>query len=250
MPQLADTLRKWQNRLAGHGVAAANAPGLLGSLVLHGLAAALVLLLVSRTERTSPPLTHFVPVDLVALGERTTAPPAPSRAPVPQEKAMHGPPSAPKPQGVRPHAKHPPPDALEVRLRDLARLSQPDSNLKVENGASNVTATNGGAAIGPATYGVRDYIRAQVLRRWDFDLADLGTRNMRIALHIVITGRGTVAKVEIADLSRHKKDPAYRDIAIAARNAVLLSAPFKLPARLRGKGLAFTLILNPRDTLR
>jgi hypothetical protein len=56
--------------------------------------------------------------------------------------------------------------------------------------------------------------------------------------------------VEIADLSRHKNDAAWRDIAIAARNAVLLSSPFQLPASLEGKGLDFTLTLDPHDTLR
>jgi hypothetical protein len=244
---LVQRSRAW---LAGHRGAVEAAPGVVGSLALHGLGAVIILLmLLNRAQHGPEPLPHWVPVDLVALGETTTAPPAPDHALTPQEKAMRGPQSAPKFEGVRPNGARPPPDSLEARLKTFAQLRQPDSDLKIANGASDVTATSDGAE-GPAAYGMRDYIRAQVLRRWDFNLAQLGKRRMTIALHIVLNGHGAVRRVEIADLSRHKKDTAWRNIAIAARNAVLLSAPFKLPPSLEGKGLDLTLTLNPHDTLR
>ena len=74
-----------------------------------------------------------------------------------------------------------------------------------------MTATSNGAAPGPAAYSVRDYIRAQVLRRWSLDLATLGDRHMAIALHVRLTKTGAPSKITILDLPRYNKDPVYLD---------------------------------------
>ena len=227
-------------------------PGLAGSLLLHGIALALVLFFFIRnTQQIAQKQAPFVPVDVVQLGDETTAPPAPNHAPVPQQKAMKGPVGAPKPEAYAPSRTHQPKDALEVQLKNLSRLRQPDSDLKIENGASADTATTNGAQAGTATlYSVRDYIRAQILRRWVFDFSTLGNRNISIPLRVSLTGRGAVIIAEITDRHRYVTDKLFRDVALSARNAVLLSAPFKLPAGAPKDGIDFTLDLNPRDTLR
>lgn len=226
-------------------------PGVLGSLVLHGLAALLVLLfLIRNTAQVTHNSAPFVPVDVVPLGPETTAPPAPQHATIPQQRASRGPSGSPKPEGSAPNRTKPLPDNLELKLKNLSKLRAPNSDLRIENdGTSDVTASSDGAP-GNAAYAVKDYIRAQVLRRWSLDLSKLGQRNFVIPLHIEISGRGFVDKVEFVELQRFKTDALYRDIAISARNAVLLSSPVKLPDGQFAQGLDVTLDLNPRDTQR
>jgi hypothetical protein len=235
-----------------HKALAEASPGVAGSLLLHGIALLLILLLViHNTQQIAQKQTPFVPIDIVQLGDETTAPPAPVHAPVPQQKAMKGPAGAPKPESFAPNKTKAPKDALEVQLRNLSRLRQPDSDLKIENGASADAATTNGAQAGAATlYSVRDYIRAQILRRWVFDFSTLGDRNISIPLRVSLTGRGAVIVAEIMDHHRYVTDKVFRDVALSARNAVLLSAPFKLPDGAPKDGIDFTLDLNPRDTLR
>jgi hypothetical protein len=253
MQPFARALRNRFAAFAGnHRAFAEVSPGVAGSLLLHGLALLLILFLFMRqAQQIVRKQAPFVPVDIVQLGDETTAPPAPVHAPVPQQKAMKGPAAAPKPEAYAPNRTKAPRDELEVQLKNLARLRQPDSDLKIENGASNDTATTNGAAPGAAiAYSVRDYIRAQILRRWVFDFSTLGGRNITIPLRVSLTGRGVVIIAEITDRKRYVTDKVFRDVALSARNAVLLSAPFKLPAGAPRDGIDFTLELNPRDTLR
>jgi hypothetical protein len=58
-----------------------------------------------------------------------------------------------------------------------------------------------------------------------------------------------VTKAEIVDSSR-ASDPAYREVAVSARNAVLLSSPLALPAGHFQGVMDMVLYLNPRDALR
>lgn len=235
-----------------HRMLAQTSPGVAGSLLLHGIALALLLFLFMHgAEKIAGKQPPFVPIDVVQIGDETTAPPAPKHAPVPQQKAMKGPAAAPKPEAYAPNRTKAPKDELEVQLKNLAKLRQPDSDLKIENGAADDTATTNGAAPGTATvYSVRDYIRAQILRRWVFDFSTLGNRNIVIPLRVSLTGKGVVIVAEITDRERYVKDKVFREVALSARNAVLLSAPFKLPAGAPKDGIDFTLELNPRDTLR
>ena len=226
-------------------------PGVLGSLLLHGLAALLILFFLIRGEQQiAQKPSRFVPVDVVPLGPETSAPPAPQHAVIPQQRGSRGPQGSPKPEGVSSHGTKPLPDELTLKLKNLSRLRAPNSDLTIDNdGTANETASNNGAA-GAAAYSVKDYIRAQVLRRWSLDLGKLGSRNFVIPLHIEVSGRGFVTEVEFVEQQRFKTDALYRDIAISARNAVLLSSPIKLPDGQFSDGLSVTLDLNPRDTQR
>ncbi|HEX3673028.1 MAG TPA: hypothetical protein VHU87_02030 [Rhizomicrobium sp.] len=245
-------LNDWLARAWGRTLSSEPLPGVLASLLLHGLILFCILFLFyHRPPDAAQKSPAFVPVDVVEFGDQTTAPPEPVHAAVPQQKAMRGPASAPRPEAVAPNRTRPAPDALEVQLKNLAKLRQPDSDLTIENdGASDVTATSNGAEAGPTAYSVRDFIRAQILRRWNLDLSKLGSQTMLIALHVQLSKHGAVLDTEILDKHRYTTDAVYRDIAISARNAVLLSAPFKLPEHTPERALDFTLKLNPRDTLR
>ncbi len=77
-----------------------------------------------------------------------------------------------------------------------------------------------------------------MLRRWNLDLGAPGGRAIIVALHVVMKANGTIATAEIVDKHRYATDAAYRQIALSARNAVLLvvahpAAARKLPGRNR-----------------
>lgn len=242
--------------VAGRRAAKANGAGVAVSLVLHGLLAFLVLIVVTRqasemAKPTPPPV--FLPVDLIRLGAETASPPAEKRAPIPQQKAGRPQEAAsPNPLTVSPAGQKPaPPDALEAKLRALARLKQPNSPLKIAEGegVSTVDASNG--VIGDrATYAIRDYVLAQVLRRWTLNLARASARPFTVKIAVTMKRDGTIAAADIVEQARAKTDAVYRDIAIGARNAVLLSSPIALPAGDYPKEMHFTLLLDTRAVLR
>ena len=240
---------------SGRRYAEENGIGVAASLLLHGLLVLLVIgALIQNVSR--PPVStafHVVPVDVVRLGEETQSPPAELRALVPQQKA--GRPqqeSAPTRETLSPNASKPAPvDALDAKLRALARLKQPETKLAIAEGqgVSNVDAANG-APGNAATYSIRDYVLAQVLRRWTLNLARVYERPLVVPIRVTMKRDGTIASAEIVDLDRAKKDVIYRDVAIGARNAVTLSSPIALPPGDYPKEMHFTLNLDTRAVLR
>jgi hypothetical protein len=243
--------------------------GIAGSVLLHALAAFLIVLQLRAWQ--IPPFAPVVPVDLVVMDTETSpsAPPprqttAPQRQGSPLAQRPRAipapPPPVPQPQlasvvpptGIVPPVAEPKPDALQEKLQALAMLRQPGSDARLPQGAggSGQGATNGNGPDPYNAYSVRDYVRAQVERRWSLDLAALGGRDISIAIRVVLHRDGTVEKAEIVDDRRYRTDPAYRTIALSARNAVLLSSPLSLPAGDYDAVMDMTLNLNPRDTLR
>lgn len=245
--------------IAGPGLVARERPrdrnvgvGFAGSAALHGLALLLLLFLISH--RTPVPQQSFrvVPIDMVQLGDETTSPAEPQKALVPQQKAAPKPRYNPVPQGVAPNKTKPLPDELESKLRTLSKLRAPPTDTPLEQdetGASNVSAQGEGARGPRAMYSLRDYIRAQVERRWSLNLERLAERDTAIPIRIEITNKGVVTKAEIVEATRAAHDRVYRDVAISARNAVLLSSPFALPNGQYEPVMTITLLLNPKDTL-
>ncbi len=241
---------------AGLAYAEGDGRGLAGSLALHGLFALLVVLLMLR-GLSAPPAAppRFVPVDVVRIGEETTSPPSPVKAKIPQPLTPRRPPRAPAsanaPEGTSPTGVKPV-DDLETKLRALAHLKQPESNTAPLDtpGASDQATSNDAQPGAETAYAVRDLIRAQVMRRWSFNAVALGSHSFQIALRVTVLRNGTVQKAEILDRERYTNDALYRDIALSARNAVLLSSPLTLPAGAFGDRIVVTLTLNPRDTLR
>ena len=139
-------------------------------------------------------------------------------------------------------------------MEALSKLRQPDSDTRLRDGAgvSNVAAGNNGARRGQAAaYSVRDYVRAQVVRHWSLNLDELGDRNVVVAIHVVLKPDGTLSKAEIVDDPSLNKDAVLHSIALSARNAVVLSAPFTFPAGgIAPDAADMVLTLNPRDVLR
>jgi hypothetical protein len=240
---------------AGRRYAGTNGRGVLGSLVLHGLLAFLALVVVAShttdVARRQPVLPPFVPVELIRLADETRSPPADLRSPVPQQKAGRPQQAAsPNPQGVSATGTKPI-DALDAKLKALARLKQPDNKLALAEGSgvSNVDASNG-AGGDSATYAIRDYVLAQVLRRWTLNLSRAGTRTMTVKIAVVMKRDGSIVTADIVEQARAKTDVVFRDIAIGARNAVLLSSPVTLPAGDYPKEMHFTLLMDTRAVLR
>ena len=136
-------------------------------------------------------------------------------------------------------------DALESKLQALAELRQPDNTQSI----SRLLAANSAGLSGRPGRGLEDLIRAQIERRWNLDLAALGSGDFSVPIHVEMTSKGVVLKAEIVDSGR-TNDPAYREVAVSARNAVLLSSPLSLPAGHYQGLMDMVLFLNPRDALR
>jgi hypothetical protein len=230
--------------------------GLLGSLALHGLFALLVLYLIVETRNaTQPKPSRLVPVDVVRLGSETTSPPAPVRSTVAQRRPS--PPheaSNPRPhEGTAPAKTRPVPiDDLDMKLRGLARLKQPETKLPaIENstGASDVDSASDAEPGDNAAYALKDFVRAQVLRRWSLNLERLGKRNFDIALHVVMTRDGRITEAEIVDKKRYTDDAVFHQIALSAKNAAILASPISLPPGEYEPVMRMTLALNTRDAL-
>ena len=175
------------------------------------------------------------PVPLAALN-----PENPARLPKP------GPPAAAKPRPAPAPA-----DDLATKLQSLAKLRQPapplPPNPSPQEGAgvSNATASSANAVPGSeASYSVKDFLRAQVERHWYWDRSRLGAGDWAVSIHVVLNGDGSVAKAEIVDDPRHGGDADYHDLALSARNAVLLSSPLNLPPGVSIRDV--TLTLDPR----
>jgi hypothetical protein len=136
-------------------------------------------------------------------------------------------------------------DPLQSQLDALAKLRMPNNSGTGSRGPGS--SAPAGAQSG---YRVEDLIRAQVQRRWNLRLDELGERELIVAIHVVIEPDGTVSLAEIVDTTRGKTDEVYRSIAISARNAVLLSSPLTLPVGLTAEMRDMTLSFNTRDSLR
>ena len=236
--------------------------GVLGSLFVHGLVLFLLLQRIGQTE----PLPLVLPIEVVPLADETTSPaPSPAagagqqaalqqrRPPAPRVQANPNPVSrvapskVPEPTNDRPA---PPRDALQVKLEELAKLMQPDSDARIVNGLDVPGRGSNGNGRGLVqAYSVKDFIRAQVERRWNLDLGALAGRKLTVSIHVVLERDGSVAKAEIVG-SGYGNDEVTRNIAISARNAVILSSPFALPEGSYEAVKDMVLDLNPMNTVR
>jgi hypothetical protein len=239
------------NKAKGHARVAGQrsvlATGLLCSSALHGLLLAALLLTRGMTAAT-----YVIPVDVVLVNETTAGPLQPDAtvgpprkeaiAPLPEDSTLSGISSLDKP-----------PDPLEQKLERLAELREidehrplPESDVRLLHASpasSDVEAPE-------TTYAVSDFIRAQVERRWGLDVAALGGKALSVFVRVEITNTGTVTKAEIVRNGEFASDKSYQDAARSARNAVILSSPFTLPAGNYSPRMAFTLRLDTQDALR
>jgi outer membrane biosynthesis protein TonB len=243
------------------------------------LAAIAVILAAWYWTQAPPKRPHIVTITLVRLAAKTESPTAPIAAPVPQQAARRSaptaptspttpaaethpptaphptakpardatakvlpPPPQPKPAPPRPRplaTRHPPqtPDrALATRLAFLARLHEND------RGLAAVTAASGDAQARDASASIKDFIRAQVERRWNLDRRAARDHDWVVAIHIQLRPDGSVRRADIVDAARYRHDAAYFDFALSARDAVLVSSPLALPPG--GYAIAKDMVLN------
>jgi len=223
------------------------------SAMLHGAFFLLAIILWSLSRSAAPPPRgpQAIPIDLVELGPETTSPEG-DKARVPQQRAAemgdHRTPQAvPVPKQAAP--AHAP--GKQLARKDEER-SQPDPHRDPSpqpqdgSGISNVTAGADGVPGRNAAYGVRDYVRAQIERRWYPQGSALLRNDWVVQLHLQLNQDGSIGHAEIVDDGRMAQAD-YRDFAFSVRNAAVLSAPFSLPPGLDDATRDLTLDFNPRQ---
>lgn len=220
--------------------------GLFGSALLHGLLL-LAAFLLSRPD-SFPPTADPLAVELLDPGALDApgppggnpAPPAARQAPAP---APARPVARSSPPAARPAPKPPPPvpatDDFSAMLRDLWSL----------RGQTNRIAGDGAMKAGPpGGHGLKDVIRAQIERHWEFDIGRYGGTDLPVGLHLLLAADGRVVKAEIVDDPRIGPLSGYRPLALSLRNAALAASPLQLPPTTGGGELV--LQFNPRQVLR
>jgi hypothetical protein len=222
---------------------------LVASVLLHGLALALVVLLVPFGMQGREGYQHFLPVEVVEAGIEARGGAAPRSGAETQSEARTAP-SVPSGADLKPVDGDLSPDPLQAKLQALATLSQPspatDSDERSAGTPSLVVTTDDAA---PGQFdAVKDFIRVQVERHWSPDLPTLGQNDFAVPIRVDVARDGTVLKAEIVDTAR-SSDPIYREIASSARNAILLASPLSLPPTTYSGVMHLVLYLNPKDTL-
>jgi hypothetical protein len=230
----------------GASVRFRNGPGVVLSLLLHGLLLLLALWYLAHRPAFRDTQLRAVPVELIiggSMGQGASPTPA-TRLQV----ARPHPESTPVPQGVRPDATKDVEDELSAKLRAMAQLKTPDSALP---NADNSAAPGGsGDGTGEGNYALKDFIRAQILRRWLPDLSIPGARDMPVLVRIRLLKSGAIDDVVIVDQQRFHVDKAFRNMALSARDAALLASPIQIPGVKYEKTQTLTINLDPKAVLR
>jgi outer membrane biosynthesis protein TonB len=234
--------------------------GLAGSLVIHlGL---VVLLLWSSQVRELVPVAgkNLVMVQLPRLGDMTMR----SSQQRQSGSARDKPAATPKPEKpvpstqttVRP--RNAPPSVNEIaallKLAEAAHQRAPavpnrrpqDGPTSAASGAISLNHADGDQGL----QGLKDFLRAQIERRWEFDVATFQRMDVVVSIHIVLAPDGTVSSAEVVPDPRYRDDERYQTLARSARNAVLLSSPLRLPPAMPEAFRDITLNFRPRDVVR
>jgi hypothetical protein len=221
-------------------------PAVLLSLLLHGLIVLLAFWYLGHRPALTQTQLRALPVDLVIGGGAGQASPA---APATRlQLARRHPESAPVPEGTNPRGTKEPQDELATRLRALAQLKTADAALP--NADNTAMPGGGGDGIGEGNYALKDFIRAQILRRWLPDLTIPGARNMPVALRIRLLKSGMIDDVAIVDQQRFYADKAFHNMALSARDAALLASPIQIPGVRYERTQTLTIDLDPKAVLR
>ena len=233
-------MQSWAERLKKDG-----GPGALLSVLLHGLLVLLALWYLGHRPVLNQTQLRALPVELViggSMGQSASTAPA-ARLQV----ARPHPESAPVPEGTSPNGTKQPEDELSAKLRALAQLKTPETALP---NADNSAAPGGAGGDGEGNYALKDYIRAQILRRWLPDLSLPGARNMPVLVRVRLLKSGVIDDVTVVDQARFHTDKVFRDMALSARDAALLASPIAWPQGRYEKTQTLTIDLDPKAVLR
>ena len=234
-------MQAWAEKLKKDG-----GPGVLLSLILHLLLLLMVVWYVHERPVLTETKVRALPVELVIGGTMSQQA---STAPATRlQVARPHPESAPVPEGTNPQGTKQPEDELSAKLRALAQLKTPDAVLP---NADNTAAPGGaGSGEGEGNYALKDFIRAQILRRWLPDLSIPGARNLPVLVRVRLLKSGVIDTVFVVDQERFRTDKAFRDMALSARDAALLASPIQWPGGLSQKSQTLTIDLDPKAVLR
>jgi hypothetical protein len=211
-------------------------PGWMLSAGLHLLMLlAAVWYLMARPDL--PPVIPVLPVDLVMLNpvSRTQVSPRPPGRSAPRPAV------APQTAGTRPDAVSPPQDEMGAKLQALSQLRAPDGPLNL--GAGDGPGNGGGLSL-------RDFIRAQIMRRWLPDLSRNQRRDRPVLLRVTVTGAGVLTDIVILDRQQFDGDRLFRNLAVGARNAAVLTSPVRMPPGNWPAVSTFDIALDPRAAAR
>ncbi len=237
--------RRWRRR--GMSV------GLLCSLAVHVALAALILWPGLKDTLAAPMRTALI-VDLVegptsgadgaelAEAPAAPAPAAPAAAPASRSDAS---PVSTGAKGAEAPPQPPKGPEVAANVGDLLRGAE-----AAHGGAAPQVADAGGSGVfdamdagGTGTTSLKDFIRVQIERRWQIDP---NAPDTQVTLRLLIGSDGSVLLAEpMAD-----GDKVYRALAIAARNAALLSSPLQFPRGTFAVTGEMIIDLNTRDTRR
>lgn len=223
-------------------------PGILLSLLLHG--ALLLAALWYLAMRPALPETDFnaLPVDLVIGGAMLPgSQPAPPAARL--QIARPQPDAAPSITGTRPDSIRKPSDPLTAQLQALAQARAPDRPLPNADVSGSPNA-GGNSDDGEGNYALKDYIRAQILRRWLPDLSIPGARALPVMVRVRLLKNGVIEDVAILDQARFFSDKPFRNMALSARDAALLASPIAMPPGNYQRVTVLTINLDPKAVLR
>lgn len=215
------------------------------SLLLHGAALLAALWYLAHRPDMQKTMFRSLPVELViggTMGQGSATPAARMQVASPR------PDSAPVNTGTRPDSVREPVDPFSARLRALAQLKAPDAVLP--NADNSGAPNSGGAGGGEGNYALKDFIRAQILRRWLPDLNLGGARNLPVLVQVRLLRSGVIDEVTVVDQARFHSDGAFRNMALSARNAALLASPIQLPPGRYERVTLLTIDLDPRAVLR
>jgi hypothetical protein len=222
------------------------------SVALHGLVVLALLLMGRGSPRPSVPV-HVLIAELVQEE-------VPALQPAAGEDAVHvsesvrpeipkkGRPATVAAQTARPN--------LGALLAMVERAHRPEPvRSQLEQASGEIAADLGGGENDVArgsfgTTALKDFIRAQIERRWQVDARRLGGRDFTVVLRLALNADGSIAKLEIIEDAARKDDALYRRVAISGRDAALLSSPLRLPKGVSGDQLDFTLDLHTKDAIR
>ena len=105
----------------------------------------------------------------------------------------------------------------------------------------------GGGGDGEGNYALKDFIRAQILRRWLPDLSIPGARNMPVAVRMRLLKSGVIDDVAILDQAAHAhRQGVSATWRCSARDAALLASPIQIPGMRFEKNQTLTIMLDPK----
>ena len=226
------------------------ARGLGGSLLLHAL---IILALIYGRFPSHPPEPSNPPlvVDLVEDQSQPTIDPSSVASPKPLD-SVHPGPSAARTATA--------PKDRSVSLRELFTLvEKAHEPVPVIIGAPEAANTftpsldsgqPNGALGQPGNSKLKDYIRAQVERRWQVALENPTNVAWVISLRLVLEADGSVAKVEVLPDARYSDNQQYLAVAKSARDAALLSSPLRMPIGIAAVPQEIVLDLDSREATR